>query len=225
MLVGGRAVVRFLLAAAGAAVCCLLAALPQPARAADYKISGNRMIMSGAIYGEMEFDRFAGVLRSNPAVTTIVMKDFQGGMTAGGFLNYTKFIRDHGLATEVDGPCMSACALAFLGGVKRGVAPGADLDHSFVAFHGVYNMGGSTAWEFEGTFINALRRYTGGRMPAKVARTAFALPQNGLAMFFDRRAGKDKKRPTVIFCRDLTKKDSCVGLTDIDAVSTGVFTR
>lgn len=199
------------------ALCCA------GAQAASYRVDGNRLIISGAFYTDREFDRFAAYVRDNPAVDTIVMKDFLGGVHMNGFLNVTKFIRDRKLATEVDGQCVSACALAFLGGVRRGLAPGADPATSFVAFHGL-SANGKLYEPFEATFVNALRRYTGGRMPEAVARKAYSVYNNGLMMFFDHRA-KNKQGISVILCKDVEKIDTCVGLKGIDALSTGVFTR
>lgn len=203
----------------------LAAILGLPAAAADYRVDGNRLTISGAFYSDREFDRFAGYVRENPAVDTIVMKDFSGGMNMSGFLNFTKFIRDRKLATEVDGPCMSACALAFLGGVRRGLAPTADPRSSFVAFHGIYSMGGKLYEPYEGTFVAALRRYTGGRMSEAVARRAFALPQNGLLMFFDAKRGKGRNGLSVLLCRDIRKSETCTAVRDLDALSAGVFTH
>ncbi len=196
-----------------------------PVAAADYRVDGNRLTVSGAFYSDREFGRFAAYVRENPAVDTIVMKDFSGGMHMTGFLNFTRFIRDRKLATEVDGPCMSACALAFLGGVRRGLAPGADPKTSVVAFHGVYDMAGKPYEPFEGTFVSALRRYTGGRMSAAVARRAFSLPQNGLLMFFDPKRGKRRDGLSVVICEDLRRTETCAAVRGIDALSAGVFAR
>lgn len=197
------------------------------ADAAQFRVEGSRLYVSGEMHGDREFERFAAMIRNNPAVKTIVMKDFYGGAVQwGSFTTITKFIRDQKLATEVDGPCVSACALAFLGGVRRSTAPGADPKRSFIGFHGIYNsLGGTHASEFQGTFVNALRRYTGGRMPEAVARKAFSLPRDGFLAFFDARKGKGKNGVSVVLCEHFGRDDGCIGITGIDGLSAGVFTH
>ena len=197
------------------------------ADAAQFRVEGSRLYVSGEMHGDREFERFAAMIRNNPAVKTIVMKDFYGGAVQwGSFTTITKFIRDQKLATEVDGPCVSACALAFLSGVRRSTAPGADPKRSFIGFHGIYNsLGGTHASEFQGTFVNALRRYTGGRMPEAVARKAFSLPRDGFLAFFDARKGKGKNGVSVVLCEHFGRDDGCIGITGIDGLSAGVFTH
>jgi hypothetical protein len=205
----------------------LLALSTLAAGAAEFKVNGNRLFVSGAMHGDREFERFAALIRDNPDVKIIVMKDFYGGAVQwGGFTTITKFIRDRKLSTEVDGPCVSACALAFLGGVRRSTAPGADPKRSFIGFHGIYNsLGGLHAGEFQSTFVNTLRRYTGGRMPEAVARRAFSLPQDGFLAFFDARKGKRKDGVSVIMCEHFGKEGGCIGVKGIDGLTAGVFTH
>jgi hypothetical protein len=197
------------------------------AGAAEFRMDGPRLYVSGEMHGDREFERFAALIRDNPTVKIVVMKDFYGGAVQwGGFTTITKFIRDRKLATEVDGPCVSACALAFIGGVRRSTAPGADPKRSFIGFHGIYNgLGGTHAGEFQRTFVNTLRRYTGGRMPEAVARKAFSLPQDGFLAFFDARKGKRKDGVSVIMCEHYGKEGGCIGIKGIDGISAGVFTH
>jgi|GEM_PF-3274854 len=219
---------RSLTAARAIGVACMLLALGvSAAGAAELRVDGTRLYVSGEMHGDREFERFTAMIRDNPAVKTIVMKDFYGGAVQwGSFTTITKFIRDKKLATEVDGPCVSACALAFLGGVRRSTAPGADPKRSFIGFHGIYNsLGGTHASEFKGTFVNALRRYTGGKMPEAVALKAFSLPSDGFLAFFDARKGKRKNGVSVLLCEHFGKDDGCVGIKGIDGLSAGVFTH
>jgi hypothetical protein len=199
-----------------------------PAAAADFKVDGERLYVSGAIYGRHEFETLSKHVRDNPKVKIVVMKDFYGG-TAGtaGFFNFTKFIRDNKLATEVDGACFSACAVAFMGGVKRSVSPKADPKNSFVAFHGAYFGGGAPDLEFRGTFVSALRRYSGGRMPEMVAHIAYAMPPDGFLLFLDGRKVKPKDGISVIACQSKKEVDTgaCTGISDIDSHKVGVYTH
>ncbi len=197
-----------------------------PAFAADYAVDGERLTVSGAIYGRHEFETLSKLVRENPSVRIIVMKNFYGGRAGtAGFFNFTKFIRDNKLATEVDGACVSACAIAFMGGVKRSVSPKADPKKSFVAFHGLYIRGGKLVEEYEPTYVAALQRYSGGKMPATVAKLAYQMPKNGFVAFRDgRRAQSDV---SVIVCEDARKMRSggCKGISDVDSFKVGVFTH
>lgn len=206
----------------------VFAGLAAPAAAADFKIDGERLTISGTIYGRHEFETLARFIRDNPKVTIIVMKDFYGGRAGtAGFFNFTKFIRDNKLSTEVDGACFSACAVAFMGGVRRSISPKADPKKSFVAFHGAYFGGGRPDKGFEKTFVSALRRYSGGRMPEIVARLAYAMPPKGFLLFLDARKAKPKGGISVIACKDgdLLAKGDCIGVSDIDSRKVGVFTN
>ncbi len=212
--------------AALSAALIMLAGLAAPATAADFKVDGERLTMSGQIYGRHEFETLSKLIRDNPAVKIIVMKNFYGGRAGtAGFFNFTKFIRDNKLATEVDGACVSACAIAFMGGVKRGISPKADPKKSFVAFHGLYIRGGKLVEEYEPTFVAALQRYSGGRMPANVAKLAYTMPKNGFVAFFDGRKAGGKV--SVIVCKDGRKFNSggCTGVSDVDSHKVGVYTH
>jgi hypothetical protein len=214
--------------AALSAALVMLAGLAAPATAADFKVDGERLFMSGQIYGRHEFETLAKLIRDNPKVSIIVMKDFYGGRAGtAGFFNFTKFIRDNNLSTEVDGACFSACAVAFMGGVRRSISPKADPNKSFVAFHGAYYPGGRPDKAFQATFVSALRRYSGGRMPEKVARYAYEMPPKGFLLFLDARKAKPKGGISVIACKDgdLLGTGGCTGFTDIDSHKVGVYTH
>lgn len=206
----------------------MLAGLAAPAASADFKVDGERLFMSGQIYGRHEFETLSKLIRDNPKVSIIVMKDFYGGRAGtAGFFNFTKFIRDNKLATEVDGACFSACAVAFMGGVKRSISPKADPKKSFVAFHGAYYPGGRPDEAFQATFVSALRRYSGGRMPELVAKIAYAMPPEGFLLFLDGRKAKPKDGISVIACQSKKEVDSgeCTGVSDIDSHKVGVYTH
>ena len=198
------------------------------AGAAEFSVDGERLTMSGEIYGRHEFDNFSRLIRLHPEVKVVVMKDYFGGAAGeAGFLNFTKFIRDNRLATEVDGACFSACAMAFMGGVRRSVSPKADPSKSFVAFHGAYFGGGMPDTEFRGTFVSAMRRYSGGRMSEVVARLAYAMPPDGFLLFLDGRKLKPKDGISVIACQSKEEVETggCVGISDIDSHKAGVYTN
>ena len=71
-----------LVAAVSALVVLAFPAGVAPAAAADFKVDGERLYVSGAIYGRHEFETLSRLVRDNPKVSIVVMKDFYGG-TAG----------------------------------------------------------------------------------------------------------------------------------------------
>ena len=69
--------------------------------------------------------RAAAELERPPAVEGIVLDSPGGNVYEGRGL--ARLARERGLWTHVDGTCASACAVAFIGGARRTLAPGARL--------------------------------------------------------------------------------------------------
>lgn len=215
-----RAVLLVLLALAAGSTPLLAAP------AAKFKVEGDRIVISGTFDGDADFNRLYDLLAANPAVKTIRMKDFFGGtLNAATAPLYPKFIRDRRLDTEFDGPCISACSLLFLGGVKRRLAPGADPARSFIGFHGAYSGTGKPVKSFITVYLDTVKRYTGGKMTGEVAEIVYNLPQDEFLAFFDARrlTGKNKKFPAAL-CGTENRKLSCQGIDDLDGYRLGILT-
>lgn len=197
-----------------------------PAYAVDLSIDHNRIVMSGILYGDREFDRLLAYVKEHPQARTVLMRNFFGGINMSTFVGVANFIREQGLSTEVSGRCVSACAIAFLGGVTRRTAPDANPEGTFVAFHGI-SQRGQLAEEWRGTFVNALKRLTGGRMSEVVATQSFEVFNDGYIAFYD---GHRYKRPdgtSVFRCagNERKKTHDCPGIKGVDAHMQGVYTR
>lgn len=205
-----------------AALAALVVLLPAAASAATFDVEGDRLVVSGHLYGDRDFERFSAVLRAHPEVTTVRMKNFFGGIRMSVFLLYPKVIRERGLATEVDGPCISACALMFLGGVQRRLAPGANPKRSFIGLHAVSRAGKKVdAWEK--TYINALKRFTGGKFTDEIAKRAFDVPSDSFLAFFDTKA-LPAGAPPAMLCEVEGGKLDCDKVEDLDGYRLGIFT-
>jgi len=107
----------------------------------DFTISvlanGTEMEYSGRVgFGASAALRSA--LNANPRVTVLHLNSNGGSVGDARQLQY--LIRDRGLTTVVDSHCLSACALVFLGGQERYLAPGAKL-----GFHREKAVGASPA--------------------------------------------------------------------------------
>jgi hypothetical protein len=203
-----------------------LAAPVAAAPAAKFQIEGDRIVISGTFDGDSDFNRLYDLLEANPSVNTIHMKNFFGGtLNAATAPLYPKFIRERRLNTEFDGPCISACSLLFLGGVKRRLAPGADPARSFIGFHGAYSGGGKPVKSFIAVYLDTVKRYTGGKMTGEVAEIVYNLPQDEFLAFFDARrlTGKNKKY-TAALCGTQNHTLSCQGIDDLDGYRLGILT-
>lgn len=192
------------------------------AEAATFTVEGDRLVVSGSLHSDRDFEKFSALVRDNEQVKVIRMKDFFGGVKMSVFLLYPKFIRDRGLATEVDGPCISACALMFLGGVTRKLAPGADPKRSFIGLHGLSRAGKKVdSWEM--TYVNALRRFTGGKFNEAAGKFAYNVPYDGFLAFYDSKA-LPAGLHSVLLCDTGGGKVSCSKVTDLESYKLGVYT-
>ena len=123
------------------AVAAMLAGLP--ASAAEIRVvkadSGPFVLVEGD-FDSGDGDRFVQLTASLPRTTTVVFDSPGGNLLAGLTIGQT--IRARGYATLVaDGAlCASACAIAWLGGVKRFLASGGRL-----GFHAASGSSGVSA--------------------------------------------------------------------------------
>ena len=203
----------------------LVFALTAPARAINLKVEPGRIIMADRLYGDRDYDALVIALNANPHIRTVLMRNFYGGLNLSTIIGVANLIRERGLATEVSGACVSACAIAFLGGVRRRTAADANPQGTYVAFHGAYRRG-LVASDWESTVSSAVRRLTGGRMSEALIKDAYNLDQDGFLAFYD---GKRYRRPdgtSVFRCAGTERKKThdCPGIKGIDGISQGVFT-
>ena len=197
-----------------------------PAQAVDLSLSQGRIVMSGVLYGDRDFDQLQAFVKAHPEARTVLMRNFFGGINMSTFIGVASFIRERGLATEVSGACISACAIAFLGGVTRRTAADAKPQATFVAFHGI-SQRGNLAEEWRLTFTNALKRLTGGRMSDVVATQSFEVFDSGYIAFYDGRRYKRPDGTSVFRCVGTERKKThdCPGMKGVDAHVQGVYTR
>ncbi len=102
--------------------------IPPPDFALDLSDDGRDLVFSGTVdFGLTE--ALERLLALHPGVQRVTL-DSNGGSIyeARGAV---RVLREHGLATHVDGHCASACALVFVGGGLRSLGPQARL-----GFHG-----------------------------------------------------------------------------------------
>lgn len=84
---------------------------------ADFELRGSTMLL---VYGDIETgfaNRFVAFLDANPSVLSVVLGSAGGSLSDA--LIAGRAIRTRGIDTSLHGNCRSACALVFLGGVRR----------------------------------------------------------------------------------------------------------
>jgi hypothetical protein len=94
-------------------IACIAAVTGTPAAAADIELQGRELVVSGMLDGSA-IKTFTDHLASG-TVRTVVFEDLSGG-TADAAGAFADAIRASGVATEIRGQCMAACAYAFLAG-------------------------------------------------------------------------------------------------------------
>lgn len=95
---------------------------------------GTTLRIDGA-YGMGSDQAVRLALEQNPRVREVVLAG-PGGRIGAGF-EISRLIRNRRLATRVETACASACTIAFLGGVDRSIAAGAQLGFHRASFPGM----------------------------------------------------------------------------------------
>lgn len=93
--------------------------------AADVTVSGEVITISGQIDAGDPL-KFYTLLRDNPDVRVVLLRDSPGGNAGAGFMIGTG-IRDLNLHTDVRGLCASACAFIWMAGSVRYYDPFAEI--------------------------------------------------------------------------------------------------
>jgi hypothetical protein len=112
------------------------AAVTASAQAMEFRIAGNELHLRGKVEG-YEYNLFKQVLAENAGIDTVVFGASPGGYSWSAF-RVGEAIRDAGLRTVLAGPCLSACAIMFLGGRTRHFIQVTRPEFLYLAFHGSF---------------------------------------------------------------------------------------
>jgi len=210
---------RYLIAAL-----CLAAIIAPPAAAMEMRVEGNRMILSGMVDGQTA-NAVMMTLAGNRAIDTVVLRN-SGGGAAGAMIALADALRERRVTTMVDGRCLSACAMIFMGGVRRTIAPGADARRTFVGFHGVQQPH-QPARDWDQAMVSAIRRFSGGRVSPALALDMVSLPRAGYAAFWHPRHFRRADGASVAWCvgGEANRPEGCRGRGGIDGLRAGIFTQ
>jgi len=119
---------------AACAAFCYLSVCYANAATISVKLSGGIEVPTITVDGKIDFDddkKFKSI--ATALSTALVVFNSDGGSAFAG-LEIGRLIRSRNFSTHVIERCVSACALAWLGGTKRFMVPAAQI-----GFHAVYN--------------------------------------------------------------------------------------
>jgi hypothetical protein len=107
-----------------------------PALGMEIAAQGDQVVMSGPVTGT-ECSRLALILQQN-SVHVVVLTQSNGGNADAGYC-VGELVRQHQLATVIQGNCSSSCSRMWLGSVSRTL----DGANSHVGLHGNYDRDGA----------------------------------------------------------------------------------
>jgi hypothetical protein len=116
---------------------CLLSLAAPSARAMQFNLVGDTLVMSGPVTGNELVE-----LRNHLAtgrVKLVLLHESPGGDLWNGYQVGSR-IRAEGLPTSVSGKCESACGLIFLGGAERSFSDGRPIGVTMVGLHGAHTV-------------------------------------------------------------------------------------
>ena len=171
-----RRIKRSLLAACGFALMTACAPPAEPVR-----VEGSCFVIEGAFW-RPEFERFRTLYDAYPGIRCLELRASPGGATYGA-LRIGQMARDRGMHTVARGRCVSACALAFLGGERRELGPAWRGEPTVLLLHGSFDR---VTARPDALFRESIRAWVSerstGRIPAGLLTEALdvADPAGGL---------------------------------------------
>jgi hypothetical protein len=126
----------------------LLVFLSSVLQAAEVKVVGDQMILSGRAAGnELALVRDV-IAEHGDKITTVVLRDFSGRTEIDQLRWITEKFMERGWRTAVSGFCGTACAYLFMGGVQRHFTDDKSPGQTEVMF-------GSTTWAIDSQRVGA----------------------------------------------------------------------
>ena len=208
------------------AVASVVFAFVLPAAAMEFNPVGDTLVLSGAVDGA-DLVRLKNHLAQR-SFKLVLLHDSPGGDLFNGY-QLANWIRSEGLHTAVSGKCESACALLFLGGVRRSFSDGRPLGETMVGLHGAYHFQtGEPLPELSPRMAYVIRTMTDGRYPPDLLkRTVYPKHPHDLVYAFHPLRFKPEAGPQGVM--ECLKQDSdafkCTMIDGLDAMAIGVVTN
>jgi hypothetical protein len=203
----------------------VLATLCATAHAMEMVVTGNTIILSGAVKGD-EPSLVKAAFAANPQIDLVVLRNSYGGDANAGY-RVGEYLREIGVTTAVSGYCISSCSRMFLGGKTRLFTDDYPPDRTFVGFHGHYSVTGNldrASTEKRGLYDWIIRFSDGKADPELVKRWVTIQKNNGAANFFHPDVATHLGH-SVFFCDGWQRKKPTECETiPTDAIARGVAT-
>lgn len=183
------------------------------------RVEGSCFVIEGEFW-RPEFERFRALYEAHPEIRCLELRASPGGATYGALL-IGQMTRDRRMRTVARGRCVSACALAFLGGERREFGPAWRGEPTVLLLHGSFDR--ATARP-DATFRESIRAWvrerSEGRMPAELLTKALDVtdPAGGLLIVAGTGSG------VVRLCPGDPTRSSCRVVDGASAASLGVTT-
>lgn len=204
----------------------LAAALSPCARAMEFHVVGDTLVMSGPVVGT-DLVRLRDHLSAHK-VRLVVLHESPGGDLWNGYhLGFR--IRSEGLPTAVSGKCESACGLIFLSGTQRSFTDGRPIAHTMVGLHGAHTVDTRQPLpELGPRMAYAIRTMTDRKYPPDLLeRTVY--PRNAEDMVYTFHPGRypatSAARGVVECLKQADVSFDCRMLEGLDALGIGIITN
>lgn len=165
-----RRIKQALLVACGFALVGACTSQAEPVR-----VEGSCLVIEGEFW-RPEFERFRALYEAHPEIRCLELRASPGGATVGALM-IGQMARDRAMRTVARGRCVSACALAFLGGERRELGRAWRGEPTVLLLHGSFDRATGAP---DATFREPIRAWvserTGGRLPADLLDEALRLP-------------------------------------------------
>lgn len=195
--------------------------------AMDVRVSGNHLYLTGGIDGS-ELARLRDVLPANPQIDTVVLTSPGGDIWTA--MRMGELFADRRFKTAASGRCASACVIAFLGGVERTFATGAEPRYTYLAIHtpifttsGHRYFQGAPAYLWRGQMLNWMGPRVKNR--ALLERGLSNDDPKGFLYLYDMRLVR-QDGVTAFQCQgpEVRKVADCEKIEGIDALRAGFIT-
>lgn len=198
-------------------------AAPSSTTAMEFNLVGTTLVLSGGVA-----DNDLAKIKDNldPArVKLIVLHQNKGGDLWNAF-RIGERIRESGVPTTISGYCNSACAIIFLGGVKRTFSDGKELRWTSAGFHGAYNRTTKEANTGQAPPLSYyINNMTGGRFPKELIEKALYIKKNSDFIYAFHPSFYQAKPRGIMECHvPEDGKRKCTMIEGLDAITIGVIT-
>jgi hypothetical protein len=185
---------------------------------------GDTMVMAGAVV-HSDFQQFIDKLKEGP-LKRVILLGSRGGDSQAAF-DISERIRRQQISTVVAGPCVSACALIFMGGVERQMMGGKTLPGTRLGFHAPHYKETRKVSDVGTLRVSAwLKEASDGKFSGELLARAMKINRAGDVLFFyypD--PATAAARASVWFCDEgIRTRTECERLPGVDAVQAGILT-